>query len=311
MKIIFAGTPEFAKIALVHLIASKYNVIAVYTQPDRPAGRGRQLQASPVKTFAQEHHIPVHQPITLRDSNAQKTFAELKPDLMVVAAYGLLLPKDILNIPTFGCINIHASLLPRWRGAAPIQHAIMAGDVRTGITIMQMDEGLDTGDSLLQMPCEIHAKETSATLLARLSEIGSEAVIQVIEDIKTNRLQPVKQDANLATYAVKINKSEALINWELSAAQLDRNIRAFNPWPIAHSHLESELVRIWQATPLTQPTTALPGTIVETTLDAVYVATGSGLLAVEKVQFAGGKLLDIKDVLHAKADKFKVGKRFE
>lgn len=311
MKIIFAGTPEFAKTTLAHLIESKYDVIAVYTQPDRPAGRGRQLQVSSVKAFAQQHHIPVYQPLTLRDSNAQETLAALKPDLMVVAAYGLLLPKDVLNIPTFGCINIHASLLPRWRGAAPIQHAIMAGDVRTGITIMQMDEGLDTGDSLLQIPCEIHANETSATLLTRLSEIGSAAVIQVIEDIKANRLQPVKQDVNLMTHAVKIHKSQALINWELSAAQLDRNIRAFNPWPIAHSHLDGELVRIWQAKPIVQPTTALPGTIVETTIDVVSVATGSGLLALERVQFAGGKPLDVKDVLHAKADKFKVGKRFE
>lgn len=311
LKIIFAGTPSFAKTALAALVASHYSVIAVYTQPDRPAGRGRQLQESPVKIFAQEHKIPVYQPDTLRDSEAQRVLVDLKPDLIVVAAYGLLLPHAVLTIPKFGCINIHASLLPRWRGAAPIQRAIMAGDTTSGITIMQMDEGLDTGDALLQIPCEISPRETSASLLQRLENIGSQAVIQAIQALQKNVMRPQRQDANLATYAVKISKSEALLDWSNSAVQLDRIIRAFNPWPIAYTHMNGELIRIWEATSLSTPATQLPGVIVAATAETVQVATGNGLLALEIVQFAGGKPLHIKDIMHSKADKFLVGNRFE
>lgn len=312
MKIIFAGTPEFAKTALVKLLESKCNLVAVYTQPDRPAGRGQHLQSSPVKAFAMQHAIPVYQPASLRDLDAQKILAELKPDLLVVAAYGLILPQAVLSIPTFGCINIHASLLPRWRGAAPVQRAIMAGDKQTGITIMQMDEGLDTGEMLLQVPCEITQKETSESLLLRLADMGAKGMIEAIAQIEKNTLNPLKQDSEEATYAVKISKSEALVDWKASAIQLDRCIRAFNPWPVAYSYLDGERVRIWRAKPIMEDShSAQPGTIVSITENSIQVATGEGRLALEILQFPGGKPMDVKTLLRAKAQKITQVGRFE
>lgn len=311
MNIIFAGTPEFAKTALWQLMEENFTILAVYTAPDKPKGRGQHLQPSPVKAFALEQHIPVYQPTTLKDPTAEQTLRELKPDIMVVAAYGLLLPKAVLSIPVFGCINIHASLLPRWRGAAPIQRAIMAGDSLTGITIMQMDEGLDTGDILLQTTCKIAPDETSETLFKRLAQMGATTLTAALSAIVKGNLTHIPQNADLACYATKINKAEALIDWENSAVQLDRNIRAFNPWPVAYSYLDNELVRIWQAAVLTSSSeNALPGTIISTPADAIHVATGAGVLAISELQFSGGKRLPVKAILHAKPEKFSVGKRF-
>lgn len=250
MRIVFAGTPEFAKTALARLVEEHFNLVAVYTAPDRPAGRGRQLHMSAVKTFALSHTIPIYQPTTLRDPIEQQKLSDLKPDIMVVAAYGLLLPKPVLSIPKYGCINIHASLLPRWRGAAPIQRAIMAGDKITGITIMQMDEGLDTGDILLQTPYEIDNDETSETLFHRLAQIGAQSLVDALKSIEKNTTHPTPQEPELACYATKMTKAEALIDWQNTAIQLDRNIRAFNPWPVAYSYLENELIRIWKAIPV-------------------------------------------------------------
>lgn len=312
MKIIFAGTPEFAKTALDRLVEEHFDVIAVYTAPDKPAGRGRHLHMSAVKTFATSHSIPIYQPTTLRDSIEQQKLRDLNPDIMVVAAYGLLLPKPVLSIPKYGCINIHASLLPRWRGAAPIQRAIMAGDEITGITIMQMDEGLDTGDILLQTPYQMDNDETSETLFNRLAQIGAQALFDALKTIEKNNAHPTPQKPELSCYATKISKAEALIDWGNSAAQLDRNIRAFNPWPVAYSYLDNELIRIWKATPIDncQDMHMLPGTIVGTTQDAIQVLTGEGVLSLTELQFAGGKRLAVNAILHAKPEKFAVGKRW-
>lgn len=312
MKIIFAGTPEFAKTALACLIEEHFNVIGVYTAPDKPAGRGQQLQISAVKAFALSNNIPIYQPTTLRDPVEQEKLRELNPDIMVVAAYGLLLPKPILSIPKYGCINIHASLLPRWRGAAPIQRAIMAGDKITGITIMQMDEGLDTGDILLQIPYEIDTHETSETLFNRLAQIGAQSLIDALHAIEKNDIHPSPQKSELACYATKITKKDALIHWEDSAAQLDRNIRAFNPWPVAYSYFDNELIRIWQAESLaeSESTTISAGTIIRTTPDAIHVATDEGTLAIYELQFAGGKRLKTGVILSTRPEKFVVKKRF-
>ena len=311
LRIIFAGTAEFAKVSLENLVKQNLNIVAVYTQPDKPAGRGQHLRASPVKTFAVEHHIPVYQPATLRDPEAEKMLQTLKPDLMVVAAYGLLLPKAVLAIPSLGCINIHASLLPRWRGAAPIQRAILAGDKVTGITIMQMNEGLDTGDILLQSSCEISSEETSETLFKRLAEMGAELIVNAIDAIQKKKVLPIPQDSALACHAAKLTKAEALINWGNPAVQIEQAIRAFYPWPIAYSYLEGELVRIWKANISSESSKeASPGTILSLRKDAIHVATGKGILAIRQLQFAGGKPLDVSAVLHAKSEKFAVGKRF-
>jgi methionyl-tRNA formyltransferase len=314
-KIIFAGTPEFACTALKALVAAKFNVCAVYTQPDKPAGRGRQLRNSPVKSFAIEQGLPVYQPAALRDPAVQKTLSDLKPDLMIVAAYGLLLPPAVLTIPPLGCINIHASLLPKWRGAAPIQRAIMAGDTTTGITLMQMDVGLDTGAILLQAPCEIHAEETSAALFERLAVLGADTLLKGLDALQKNTLRPKLQDETFASYAAKISKSEGLINWENSAAQLDRIIRAFNPWPVAYSYLEGDLIRIWRAKALSASSASIdrdaPGAIVAISQDAIQVATGEGGLMLYELQMAGGKRLSVAEILHAKPEKFAVGKRVE
>jgi methionyl-tRNA formyltransferase len=311
LKILFAGTSDFAKAALETLINAGFNVIAVCTQPDKPAGRGQQLKMSSVKCFSLKHHIPVYQPATLRDQTVQHVLSDLNPDIMVVAAYGLLLPKAVLSIPALGCINIHGSLLPRWRGAAPIQRAILAGDEVTGITIMQMNEGMDTGDILLQSTYQLRVDETSATLFERLAQMGGEAIVSALRLIEKGELSAIPQDDNLACYATKIHKSEGFIDWENSAVQLDRAIRAFNPWPVAYSYLEGELVRIWRATPLFETAVRLPpGTIVAVTRDVIHVATGEGVLAISKLQFAGGKPLEVRDVLNSKPKKFIVGKLF-
>ena len=292
MKIIFAGTPEFAATALQALLDSEHQVCAVYTQPDRPSGRGRKLNAGPVKALALQHDIPVHQPLSLKAEDEQQHIRDYAADLMVVVAYGLLLPKAVLEAPRLGCINIHASLLPRWRGAAPIQRAIQAGDSQTGVTIMQMDVGLDTGDMLYTVTTPIAADDTAASLHDRLARLGAEAALQAIQQLEHGQAQAIRQDDSMANYAHKLDKAEAELDWQRPAAELDRLIRAFNPWPVAQTQFQGSSLRIWQATPLPDSTTATPGTIIAASKQGIDVATGAGVLRLLQLQKAGSKAMD-------------------
>ncbi len=316
LRIIFAGTPDFAASSLAALISSEHQVIAVYTQPDRPAGRGRKLKASPVKELAVNNNLPVFQPLSLKGSEEQAELAALNADIMVVVAYGLLLPKAILDTPKQGCINVHASLLPRWRGAAPIHRALLAGDVETGITIMQMDEGLDTGDMLYKSSCEIRPDDTSGTLHDRLAESGAAALLKTLDILQQEKLHPIKQNDADACYAHKLAKQEGLINWSDSAQDISRQIRGLSPWPIAYTTLESNNVRILKAAPLPENISnasaekikAIPGTIIETLKDSIIVACGnSTALAVQQLQLPGGKPLLARDILNSRKEIFSVG----
>jgi methionyl-tRNA formyltransferase len=299
-KIIFAGTPDFAAASLQALLENGYNVCAIYTQPDRPAGRGQQLQISPVKSMALQHNIPVFQPQTLKNPEAQAQLADLQADLMIVAAYGLLLPKAVLDAPKQGCINVHASLLPRWRGAAPIHRAILAGDQMTGITIMRMDIGLDTGDMLLKMECPILPTDTGEILHDKLAALGGKALISALEKWET--LKPEVQNGDLATYAKKIDKSEAQINWNLSALEIDRQIRAFNPYPVAQAEVKGLLLRIWKAQPINESSNKPAGTLIHANKNGLDIATGDGVLRLLTVQQAGKRALPVGDFLNAHPD---------
>ena len=299
LKIIFAGTPEFAAASLAALLGSGHEVIAVYTQPDRPAGRGRKLAASPVKALALEHHLPVLQPVSLRDEAVQQELAALNADIMVVVAYGLILPEPVLAAPRLGCINVHASLLPRWRGAAPIQRAILAGDAETGVTIMQMDKGLDTGDMLRIVRCPIELTDTAEILHDRLAGLGSAALLDTLEMIAQGNAQPEGQDDAQANYAEKLQKAEALIDWQQSAEQLSRTVRAFNPWPVAFTRCDEKNLRIWLAEALPNSTDAIPGTVLAESRDGIDVATGDGILRVQQLQMPGGKALSAEQFLNA------------
>lgn len=307
LRIVFAGTPEFAAESLRALLQGHHDVIAVYTQPDRPAGRGRALKPSAVKALAELREIPVLQPNSLKDADAQAELAALQPDLMVVAAYGLLLPPEVLAIPRLGCINVHASLLPRWRGAAPIQRAILAGDTSTGITIMQMDAGLDTGAMLAKASCPISPRDTGASLHDRLALLGGDALLGVVDSLHDGEaLVAEVQDDALATYASKLNKEEALIQWHQDAEHIARHIRAFNNVPVAHTRLHGEPVRIWQARVLSDDISVeQPGTIIRADKHGLAVACGDGnVLLIEILQLAGGKALPIAQLLNAKRDIF-------
>ena len=289
LSIVFAGTPEFSVPPLEALVASEHRVVAVYTQPDRPAGRGQKLTMSAVKQCALKHALHVEQPLKLRDPEQIARLASFQPDLMVVVAYGLILPQAVLDLPRLGCINIHASLLPRWRGAAPIHRAIQAGDVETGVTIMRMEAGLDTGPTILERREPIHADDTTATLHDRLSVLGANALIAALPGIENGSLAARAQPDEGVTYASKITKDEARIDWHRSAVELDRQIRAFNPWPIAETTLESGQLRIWSATPESEHNGQTPGTIVRTDHRGIHVATGAGTLVLTQVQVAGRK----------------------
>ncbi len=299
LSLIFAGTPEFSVPALEALVASRHRVLAVYTQPDRPAGRGQQMTMSAVKQCALKHQLPVEQPQTLKDAEALARLAQWSADLMIVVAYGLLLPKTVLEMPRLGCVNIHASLLPRWRGAAPIQRAIQAGDKESGVTIMQMDVGLDTGPMLLERVTPIGPRETAQTLHDRLSTLGAEAVLEAIEAIAAGEAKPREQPKEGATYAAKIRKEEALIDWSKSAVEIDRLVRAFNPWPIAETRWYGQQLRVWEAMPTDNKTSATPGTVIATSVEGIEVATGDGTLRLTRVQAAGRKAMPATDFLKA------------
>ncbi len=287
MKIIFAGTPAFAAAALAALLDGGHQVVHVLTQPDRPAGRGLKPQASAVKQLAQTRQLPLSQPVTLRDGAVAGQLAALDADVMVVAAYGLLIPAALLSLPRLGCLNIHASLLPRWRGAAPIQRAILAGDCETGVTIMQMDAGLDTGAMLLRTVVPIAANDNAQTLHDKLATTGARLILRVLQDPPV----AIAQDAAQATYAAKISKAEARIDWAHSAIKIDRLIRAFNPVPGAHTVWNGQTLKIWRAEPAVGAAAAAPGTVLAAGPDGVVVATGAGAMRLLELQRAGGKRL--------------------
>lgn len=307
MKLIFAGTPEFALSSLQALLSSTHKICAVYTQPDRPAGRGRKLLMSPVKKLALENKLPICQPISLRDASEQKKLATFHADLMVVVAYGLILPSAVLNIPRFGCINVHASLLPRWRGAAPIQRAILEGDRDTGVTIMQMDKGLDTGEMIKKFSCTIEPNDTNQTLQDRLADLGARALLESLSFIESGSYRSEPQNEKDSTYAKKINKSEAEIDWEQSAIYLDRVVRAFHPKPVARVVLGKSILRICKAEVLDETTSEKPGLILKADREGIDVATGKGVLRLLEVQWPGGRCLPISSFIHGKSELFHVG----
>lgn len=320
LRIIFAGTPDFAASALAELIKSAHQIVAVYTQPDRPAGRGRKLRASPVKNLALKHNIPVLQPDNLKETETQETLRSFNADVMVVAAYGLILPQIVLDIPRLGCLNIHASLLPRWRGAAPIQRAIAAGDKETGITIMQMNAGLDTGDILQFSSCPIAAEESGGSLHDRLAKMGAIAILKTLKDLANNKIKPIVQDDSLATYAHKLDKKEALIHWQHSALEIERLIRAFNPWPVAYTYFNGKTLRVWQAKVLPlnietesnlKQTEIKPGTVITCDKKGIDIHCGEGVLRLLKLQPSGSKAMDIVAYMNGHAKEISPGSLLE
>ncbi|CAH0173191.1 Methionyl-tRNA formyltransferase [Pseudomonas sp. Bi70] len=305
LRIVFAGTPEFAAAHLKALLDTPHQIVAVYTQPDRPAGRGQKLMPSPVKQLAVENAIPVLQPPSLKDAAAQAELAALEPDLLVVVAYGLILPQAVLDIPRFGCINSHASLLPRWRGAAPIQRAVQAGDAESGVTVMQMEAGLDTGPMLLKVRTPITAEDTGGSLHDRLAELGPPAVIEAIAGLASGTLMGEVQDDALANYAHKLNKDEARIDWSRPAIELERLIRAFNPWPICHSTLNEAPLKVLAGR--IGEGQGRPGEILAASKEGLTVACGSGALLLTRLQLPGGKALNFSDLFNSRREQFAVG----
>jgi len=301
IRIVFAGTPDFAVPSLNALagrVAADFELAAVYTQPDRPAGRGRRLRESDIKKLARTLGVRIEQPTTLRDVSAQHILQELKPDLLVVAAYGLILPQAVLDIPSLGCVNVHASLLPRWRGAAPVQRAILAGDTRTGVTLMQMDAGLDTGAMLAHRETVIGSEESGGELTARLAQLGGELLLESLPQLLNCKLRALKQDDSQATLAPKIKKREARIDWNESAVQIARKVRAFNPWPVAETILQDRQLRLWSAR-CDGAVRAKPGTVLSGDGSNLKVATGDGALLINSLQLAGKRVMTAGEFLNA------------
>ncbi|MFM5820233.1 methionyl-tRNA formyltransferase [Aeromonas sanarellii] len=307
LKLIFAGTPDFAARHLAALLSSGHEVVAVYTQPDKPAGRGQKLTASPVKELALAHSLPVYQPASLRNEAAQAELAALGADLMVVVAYGLILPKAVLDTPRLGCINVHGSLLPRWRGAAPIQRSIWAGDAETGVTIMQMEVGLDTGAMIRKVSCPIAADETSASLYDKLAGLGPQALVDTLDAMAAGDTVAEPQDDALANYAEKLSKEEARIDWSMEAAAIERCIRAFNPWPISWFEVAGQTVKVWQAEVVPQAHGQAAGTLLKADKQGIEVATGQGVLRLLTLQPPGKKAMSVSDLLNSRRDWFEPG----
>ena len=314
-RIAFAGTPELAATILGGLLAAKVRPVAVLTQPDRPAGRGRKLRSSPVKTMAREAGIDVLQPTKLKCGEIFATLDALKLDLMVVAAYGLILPQTVLDLPRLGCVNVHASLLPRWRGAAPIQRAIAAGDSQTGITLMQMDAGLDTGAILHVASCPIEPRETGGSLHDKLAELGARELATALPDLLAARLPGRPQGNACSSYAHRLDKSEAAIDWTLPASPIERNVRAFNPWPVAYCDIQVDRglpprspppppgagrLRIWSARALAGTADEVAGTVLASEAGTLRVSAGHGILQIDEVQPAGGKRMNVREFLNAR-----------
>ena len=304
LRIIFAGTPDFAAVHLQALVDSDHEVVAVYSQPDRPAGRGKKLQPSPVKQVALDHDIPVYQPLNFKDPADVEQLRALNADVMVVVAYGLILPSSVLEAPKHGCLNVHASLLPRWRGAAPIQRCIEAGDMVTGITIMQMDIGLDTGDMLSKVTTGISLDDTGGSLHDRLASMGPAALLGTLADVESGSLTPEAQNDAAACYAHKLTKEEALIDWTQDADVLARRIRAFNPFPMAYTLLGDERIRVHLAEPVVKATQLAPGTIAHVDTDGIEVACGEGVLRLTRIQLAGKKPMAVADIINGQPKLF-------
>ena len=304
LRLAFAGTPDLAATILQSLLANgQYRICLVFTQPDRPAGRGRKVKKSAVKILAEQHQLPIREPLRSTDFDHLKELATI--NVLVVAAYGMILPAEVLERPVLGCVNVHTSLLPRWRGAAPIQRAILAGDRETGITIMKMEAGLDSGDILLQRTCTIHPSDTAATLEERLANLGSKCLHEVLDQVTRGDINPSKQDDRYATYAAKITKQEACINWARPAAELERIVRAFNPHPVAFTELNGTVLRIWQADIVTDTAlTAPPGTVVAADKNGILVTTGEQLLRLREVQVPGKKVVSAGDFINGHPDFF-------
>jgi methionyl-tRNA formyltransferase len=307
LRIVFAGTPEFGIPCLDALHTAHHELIALYTQPDRPAGRGQKMNYSAVKTWGLSHHLPIYQPVNFKSSESVAELTALAPDLIVVIAYGLILPKSVLAIPRLGCINVHASLLPRWRGASPIQQALLAGDTETGVTIMQMDVGMDTGDYLVQSTCAINATDTSASLHQRLSLLAPEPLLRTIDLLANGQAIPTKQAEEGVTYAPKIQKQDAAIQWSQAANLLDRQIRGYSPWPVAYTQLDDINIRIYQAHAIDQISHQPPGTILDVSPKGLLVNTGQGVLCITSLQFPGGKPISLRDYINARRQELCVG----
>lgn len=308
LRIVFAGTPEFSVPSLQALIDSEHQVLAVYTQPDRPFGRGQHLHKSPVKQLAEQYDIPIHQPKSWKIQDVADQLSAYCPDVIVVVAYGMLVPQNILDLPKFGCINVHASLLPRWRGAAPIQYAIKSGDDLTGVTIMQMNAHLDRGDILATREVQLGFHETAQHLHDSLAKLGPPALLEVLAQCEAGTLNPQFQDEGMSTYADKLTKNEARVDWNLPSAPIERMVRAFNPWPVAFTTVHDQDMKIWSSEVVHEhKSNHVPGTIISATEQGIEVATGDGILRILEVQFPGGKRLPVADVLHSKQDWFKPG----
>mgnify|MGYP001042057336 FL=1 len=310
MRVIFAGTPDFAATHLQAILDDdRYQLVAIYTQPDRPAGRGKKITQSPVKKLALANDIQLEQPASLTDIKTQETIARLEADVLIVVAYGLILPQAVLDIPRLGCINVHGSILPKWRGAAPIQRAIEAGDRETGVTVMQMDVGLDTGPMLTTSQCTIDDKETSASLYSKLAVLGAQALINTLEKMRSGTAVGIAQDSTQSSYADKIAKQESLIDWSASVTEIERRIRAFNPFPAAYSLVNGQRIKIWLASAVSRDYPGVPGEILSADDDGLLVKCGNGALLISTIQLAGKSKLCVAEVLKSRASIFSPGTR--